>query len=95
MDFAELQGRFKKDFEIKQVTQLPELVRNGGDGWSNTAQWNSGPFRVYQIAGYYNWREGLYDSAKWGNNGSVARTLHIEHVMDRPRLQGPFSDMAG
>ncbi|WP_147443088.1 hypothetical protein [Corallococcus sp. AB011P] len=40
---------------------------------------NSGPFRVYQTPGYFNWKQGEYPEQKKANELLVANTLRDDH----------------
>ncbi|AGC48095.1 hypothetical protein MYSTI_06822 [Myxococcus stipitatus DSM 14675] len=43
---------------------------------------NSGPFRVYQTPGYFNWKQGEYPEAKKANELLVADTLEADHGVE-------------
>lgn len=78
--------KFSDENALKQFIRV--------DGKART-QDNRAPFRVYQVQGYYNWRQGEYAQSKMSNDASVARTLVLDHVDNRggKNLPDPFKSL--
>jgi hypothetical protein len=89
--FTELQAATWK-LTFRDEADLKRFIADGRTAAGGTAgaQLNRGPFRVYQVAGYYNWSQGEYAQQKMSNDASVARTLIVEHKGKARDLPDPF-----
>jgi hypothetical protein len=89
---ADLTGLYRPSFEFEELHDILEDFEpvTGECKWRGKPQNNTGPFRVYQEAGFFNWKQGESVIPALKNKLSVANTLTREHSTKSEKPREPF-----